>query len=62
MTNGDWVRNMNDEQLAFFINIGRPNCNEICEDAKSGCAFGCKHHCGEDILRDWLKKEVGVSS
>lgn len=59
MTNGDWVRSMNDEQLAFFINIGRPSCNDICEDAKSGCAFGCKQHWGEDALRDWLKRKVG---
>ena len=57
MTNGDRVRSYSDEMLAWFINLGRPSCNDICPDVQSGCAFGCKHKQGEEILLDWLKKE-----
>lgn len=37
MTNGARIRSYSDEMLAWFINIGRPNCNEICPDAKTVC-------------------------
>lgn len=58
MTNADMMRQMTDEQLAYFINIGVPNCNSICKDEKSGCAWSCKHKQGEDVLLKWLKDDI----
>ena len=57
MTNGDFIRSMSDEKLASFINIERPNCNEICKDAKAGCAWECKYHGDKDVILEWLKRE-----
>lgn len=58
MTNFDLIKTMNRNQLANFVNISRPNCNDICKDAKSGCAFGCQYRCGEDVIRGWLDLDV----
>ena len=57
MTNGDFIRNMTDEELAKFINIDRPNCSDVCKDSKAGCSWKCKHHNGEDVIFEWLKRE-----
>lgn len=59
MTNGEWVRRMSDERLAVFINYERPICNELCEDAKMGCAFTCKHDQGNEVFLKWLKEDIG---
>lgn len=57
-TNADRIRNMSDEELAYFINLDHPNCNEICPDATAGCAFKCKHKAGELVILDWLRQEA----
>ena len=58
MKNADMIRQMTDEELAYFINISSPNCNSICKDSKSGCAWNCKHNRGDDILLKWLKDDI----
>ncbi|MDF2882201.1 MAG: hypothetical protein K0R54_2758 [Clostridiaceae bacterium] len=58
MTNFEWVKNLNEDQMAAFITLYRPDCNELCKDAKAGCNWGCKHHSGRDIIRKWLDKDV----
>lgn len=58
MTNLELIKSMNDDTLANFINITRPNCNDLCKDAKSGCAFSCKHNCGKNIIKKWLNEEA----
>lgn len=58
MINFDWVKELDKDQLASFINIDRPSCNEWCKDAKVGCASWCKHNQGEDIIRKWLDKDT----
>lgn len=59
MTNSEWIRNMSDESLAVFINYERPSCNEVCEDAKFGCALNCQHDQGNEVLLKWLKEDIG---
>lgn len=57
MKNIEYIKNMNDEEMANFINLTRPSCNEICEEAKDGCAYNCKYKCGKDIILRWLNEE-----
>ena len=58
MNNFEYVNSLNKDQMASFINLYRPSCNDLCKDAKSGCAFGCTHHAGLDIIRKWLDKDI----
>ena len=57
MKNSDKIRNMSDEQLAYMINVGFPNCSDVCKDNEAGCACRCKYKCGELKILEWLKSE-----
>jgi hypothetical protein len=58
MTNFEWIKTLNEDQMAAFITLHRPDCNELCKDSKEGCNWGCKYHSGTDIIRKWLDKDV----
>ena len=61
MTNGDIIRNMTDEDLAYNINFGFPSCNDICEDFGEGCSWNCKYKnkiAGDLKILEWIKKEI----
>lgn len=61
MTNGDRIRNMSDEELAYHINFGFPNCNEVCEDSEVGCSWNCKHKnriAGDLKILEWIRSEA----
>lgn len=58
MTNFELIKGFNENQMAEFINLYHPSCNEWCKDAESGCAFKCAHKNGEDIIRQWLDKDI----
>lgn len=62
MTNFEWVKALNEDQMSAFINQYRPSCNEWCKDAKAGCSFDCKHCGGNDIIRKWLDKDINDNS
>lgn len=51
MTNGDWIRNMTDEELADFIT----NCG--CYDHSRDCRASCK-----DCTMEWLKQAAEVDN
>lgn len=59
MTNFERIKLMDKDSMSDFINLSRPSCNDYCKDAKNGCAYGCVHNCGKNIIRLWLDKEVG---
>lgn len=61
MTNYEWIKLLDKNTMAQFINLTRPSCNEYCKDAKSGCSFDCKHGEGKDVIRKWLDEEVGYA-
>ena len=58
VTNADRIRNMTDEELAKFIDLESPSCNEFCDDFGNGCYVKCKHNKGRDIILKWLKTQV----
>ena len=58
MTNEEFIKSLNTKELAHFIANSSPSCNELCEDSCSGCAWGCKHNQGDDVIEKWLKEEV----
>lgn len=43
-TNADRIRSMSDEELAELISRASDIHKIMCEDAKVGCAYKCKHH------------------
>lgn len=57
MTNEEYIKQMDTDQLARFINMPVA-CNEVCPDSSMGCAWHCEHNQGVDIIKEWLKEEV----
>lgn len=57
MTNIEWIKSMDSQRLAEFINIPI-GCNDICKDHNYGCAWNCKHNQGVDIIKEWLEQDV----
>lgn len=52
---------MSDEELAYHINFGFPNCNEVCEDSEVGCSWNCKHKnriAGDLKILEWIRSEA----
>ena len=65
MTNADYIRQMNDEELVDLLvwrNFGwnefLPSCDDGCIYQKPGCALDCPREKREQAIRKWLKKEV----
>lgn len=64
MTNADYIRQMNDEELVDLL-VWRylglrnflPDCDDGCLYQKSGCALDCPHERRERAIREWLKQE-----
>ena len=58
MTNGDWIRDMTDEELAGFIGH---NC--LCDRIQNDESKWCERHATcENCLEDWLKQPVEVEN
>lgn len=65
MTNADYIRQMDDEQLVSLL-VWRsygcgcyvPSCDEGCEYEDGGCALNCPHERREHSVRKWLEEEV----
>lgn len=69
MTNGDYIRQMTDDQLVSLLKWGSvfecgidvPECDEGCElyeELSPGCALKCSFEQKEKAIRKWIVKEV----
>ncbi len=67
MTNADMIRSMTDDELVDLLvwgvvprSVGMevPDCDDGCENYRSGCANGCPHDKRERNVRNWLRKEA----
>lgn len=58
ITNADRIRNMDDAELAEFIDYNEVDCARFCPDYKAGCSWTCKHNQGKDFLLKWLQSEA----
>ena len=58
MTNGDWIRNMNNAELADYI-YGISEGTKPCVKCNDDCDF-CERSAEECMgkIAEWLKKEV----
>ena len=69
MTNADYIRQMNDEELVDLLVWGYirlssnflPSCDCGCIYLKAGCGLDCPPKRREQAIRKWLKQEVDVS-
>lgn len=58
MSLADEIRNMTDEQLAYFLVWGLPDECEDCEKFGSGCARTCEMETRTQRMLDILTKHV----
>lgn len=64
MTNGDYIRQMSNDELVDLLCWGSaglcndvPDCSDGCSDFGPGCANGCPHGKQEQRVRDWLEEK-----